>query len=180
MQSLQLCPIHPWVAYYMHDGQLKCISAAVFSDRLRHDTQGVHAFKKEMIDHLLDMAIPVNHIFFFSDGAASQYKNCKVRIMNLPLRVQTMPFSWPQIWGGGGSYCNWEGIFLQAHLIQFSFRTSSIWPNTKKILDAVPLGHFFVQHTARKVLLLNFSFSVGCVNNPSPHPNPPTPPPISK
>ena len=64
--------IHPWVAYYKQDGELKCLSTAIISNRLKHDTQSVHLFKKKMIEYLLDLGIVVNHIFYFSDGAASR------------------------------------------------------------------------------------------------------------
>ena len=58
--------IHPWVAYYKQDGEIRSVSAAVISDRLKHDTQSVHAYKRAMIGHLRDLGIPVNHIYYFS------------------------------------------------------------------------------------------------------------------
>ena len=46
-------------------------------DRTKHDTLAVHAFKKLMIEELQQRNIPMTHIHYISDGAASQYKNCK-------------------------------------------------------------------------------------------------------
>ena len=66
--------IHPWCAYYKEGGELKCISAACFSDSLIHNTAAVFAFKTKIIQYLKDQGIPIRHISYFSDGAASQYK----------------------------------------------------------------------------------------------------------
>ena len=53
------------------------------SDRTRHDTLSVHAFKKLMIQELQCRNIPMTHIHYISDGAASQYKNCKASCYNI-------------------------------------------------------------------------------------------------
>ena len=53
------------------------------SDRTKHDTLSVHAFKKLMIQELQCRNIPMTHIHYISDGAASQYKNCKASCYNI-------------------------------------------------------------------------------------------------
>ena len=63
--------------YYKEDGELKNISAACISDRTKHDTLSVFAFKKMIIEEIQRRNIPVQHIHYMSDGASSQYKNCK-------------------------------------------------------------------------------------------------------
>ena len=70
--------IHPFVAYYVESGKLHHISYVVISDCLHHDTTAVHLFQKSLVGFLKEKfgSLPVK-IFYFSDGAASQYKNRK-------------------------------------------------------------------------------------------------------
>lgn len=70
--------IHPFVAYYVDSGELRHLSYVVISDCLHHDTIAVYLFQKKFISHLLaSLSSPPLKIRYFSDGAASQYKNRK-------------------------------------------------------------------------------------------------------
>ena len=71
--------IHPFVAYYIDSaGELCHVSHVVISDCLHHDTVAVHLFQKSFIVCLKRVfSSPLKKIYYFSDGAASQYKNRK-------------------------------------------------------------------------------------------------------
>ena len=70
--------IHPFVVYYHHADKEQHISFVVVSDCLQHDTVAVYLFQQELINYLKS-ALPfaISKIKYFSDGAASQYKNRK-------------------------------------------------------------------------------------------------------
>lgn len=70
--------IHPFVAYYTESGELQHVSYVVISDCLHHDTVAVYLFQKKFLSHMTKI-IPsvVRKVRYFSDGAASQYKNRK-------------------------------------------------------------------------------------------------------
>lgn len=70
--------IHPFVAYYVESGELHHISFVLISDCLHHDTIAVHLFQRKLITFLKERfkSLPLK-IFYFSDGAAAQYKNRK-------------------------------------------------------------------------------------------------------
>ena len=69
--------IHPFVIYYKQNGELKCHNIAVISDYLKHDTVTVHCFIAKLIPDLKQIIPGLEKIKYFSDGAASQYKNYK-------------------------------------------------------------------------------------------------------
>ena len=72
--------LHPLVAYYRkEDGNLGTISFCVVSDCLKHDATAVYAFISVIITHLKKLipGLSLVRYTYFSDGAASQYKNCK-------------------------------------------------------------------------------------------------------
>ena len=70
--------IHPFVAYYMDSDELRHLSYVIISDCLHHDTVAVHLFLKSLIEYLKERFGSLPHkIFYFSDGAAAQYKNRK-------------------------------------------------------------------------------------------------------
>ena len=70
--------IHPFVCYYRSDDTLKHISYVIISDCMKHDTVSVHLFQRNLVRFLKDRfdATP-SKMIYFSDGAASQYKNRK-------------------------------------------------------------------------------------------------------
>ena len=70
--------LHPLVAYYRkEDGSLGTISFCVVSDCLKHDATAVYAFISVIIAHLKKLIPGLSLVKYFSDRAASQYKNCK-------------------------------------------------------------------------------------------------------
>ena len=71
--------IHPFVAYYVDSsGELCHLSYVVISDCLHHDTVAVYLFQKGLIALLKErLTSHPELIRYFSDGAASQYKNGK-------------------------------------------------------------------------------------------------------
>ncbi|XP_065669184.1 uncharacterized protein LOC136088691 [Hydra vulgaris] len=73
--------VHPFVAYFIKDGKLDTQSYCVISDHLKHGTDAVHCFIGNVIDKLKQLQT-FEHIIYFSDGAASQYKNYK-NLINL-------------------------------------------------------------------------------------------------
>ncbi|XP_071950769.1 uncharacterized protein [Antedon mediterranea] len=69
--------LHPFVIYYKENDELKSLSTCVISDSLKHETSTVHAFITTLLSHLKDVLPHIKKIVYFSDGAASQYKNYK-------------------------------------------------------------------------------------------------------
>lgn len=69
--------LHPFAIYYKEEDELKCMSVCVISDRMKHDTTAVHAFISRLILHLKEELPSITKVVYFSDGAASQYKNYK-------------------------------------------------------------------------------------------------------
>ena len=70
--------IHPFVIYYSDSGKLCHLSYIIISNCLHHDTVAVHLFQKKLIAYLKkELASHPQKIYYFSDGAAAQYKNCK-------------------------------------------------------------------------------------------------------
>ena len=70
--------IHPFVAYYIDSEKLCHLSYVVVSDCMQHDTAAFHLFQKSFIT-FLKTRLPSfpEKIYYFSDGAAAQYKNHK-------------------------------------------------------------------------------------------------------
>ena len=70
--------VHPFVIYYRHSGEERHLSLVIISDCLHHDTIAVFLFQKTLIT-FLKTVLPCQptKMVYFSDGAASQYKNRK-------------------------------------------------------------------------------------------------------
>lgn len=88
--------IHPFVAYYKdHKGETCHISMCVISDHWQHSTTSVHRFQREALSYLQDVRPNLSNMCYFSDGAASQYKDFK-NFSNLkPLASQLSGTSLP-------------------------------------------------------------------------------------
>ncbi|KAL1252668.1 hypothetical protein QQF64_017361 [Cirrhinus molitorella] len=71
------CTLHPFAIYYRNESQLKCLSMCVISDCLKHDTAAVHTFLGQVLKHVKHVIPGLEKVYYFSDGAASQYKNYK-------------------------------------------------------------------------------------------------------
>ena len=72
--------LHPFVAYYRDADKLCHLSYVVVSDCMHHDTTAVYLFQKAFIafiQRVLPRRCQPRKIIYFSDGAASQYKNRK-------------------------------------------------------------------------------------------------------
>ena len=69
--------LHPFVVYYRSGSDLQSSCICVISDCLKHDTLAVHAFIATVLPCIKQLIPSVNKLFYFSDGAASQYKNFK-------------------------------------------------------------------------------------------------------
>lgn len=71
--------VHPYVIYYNNGDEIEHYNFVIISESLKHDTVAVSLFNKKMIHFLKQKhgCEQVRKIFFFSDGAASQYKNKK-------------------------------------------------------------------------------------------------------
>lgn len=69
--------LHTFAIYYKDAGELRKLSICVVSDCMKHDTVAVHLFQKVVLDHLKQVKPTICTIKYFSDGAASQYKNFK-------------------------------------------------------------------------------------------------------
>lgn len=75
------CTIHPFSIYYKKEGQndLQFQSFVIISENLSHNYVAVHLFQTKLVAYLKQKfySDEVKKIFFFSDGAAGQYKNKK-------------------------------------------------------------------------------------------------------
>jgi len=69
--------LHPFVSYYQTGDELKCVNYCIVSDCLQHNATAVHAFISAMIDKLKIVLNALDKLIYFSDVAASQYKNHK-------------------------------------------------------------------------------------------------------
>lgn len=70
--------LHPFAIYYKDENlETKMQSFLIIADSLEHTYEAVHQFKEELFKYLKEKFALINKIFFFSDGAASQYKNKK-------------------------------------------------------------------------------------------------------
>lgn len=70
--------VHPWVCYYKDEqNELQYISVLMISDCTTHDVYTVSTFQKYLVEVLKSKISDIKKMIYFSDGAASQYKNCK-------------------------------------------------------------------------------------------------------
>lgn len=82
--------IHPFSVYCIdtETKMLRHTSFVVISECLIHDTIAVHLFQRHLINFLKShFPTPPAHMYYFSDGAGSQYKN-KLNFLNLCLHEQ--------------------------------------------------------------------------------------------
>lgn len=75
--SKSQCTIHPFCIYYKQNGELKNKSLIIISEEKDHFFPQVYLFKRKLIEYMRNKFGQINKIFFFSDGAAQQYKNRK-------------------------------------------------------------------------------------------------------
>ncbi len=70
--------VHPFVAYFVNESDNQQAKSFVcFSENLQHNTVAVFSFQKRVMESLKTIVPNLEKIYYFSDGAASQYKNRK-------------------------------------------------------------------------------------------------------
>lgn len=69
--------IHPFVYYLKKDNKVKSQCFCVISDTLNHNTATVHCFQQQLVKQIKENHPHIKKVIYFSDGAASQYKNKK-------------------------------------------------------------------------------------------------------
>lgn len=76
--------LHPYVIYFRKDEKVQHINHVLISEKVTHDANSVHLFNTKLVEFLKKEfgAENVRKLFYFSDGAGSQYKN-KYNFMNL-------------------------------------------------------------------------------------------------
>jgi hypothetical protein len=67
----------PLVTYYSQNEVRQHISFVVISDCLKHDTIALHLFQSKLSTFLSGKLKDLTKIYYFSDGAALQFKNRK-------------------------------------------------------------------------------------------------------
>lgn len=76
--SKEQVTIHPFVVYYKtEDNSLEHLSLTIISDCLMHNSTSVNLFIKKLTTFMKEKFSRVNKIYYFTDGAPSQYKNIK-------------------------------------------------------------------------------------------------------
>lgn len=77
--SRNQCTIHPICFYFKENSDLKHQSIIIIAESLQHTTEAVYLFQTKFVAHLKSIfgSEMKKTIKFFSDGAASQYKNRK-------------------------------------------------------------------------------------------------------
>ena len=70
--------LHPFVCYYRKSTELEHINLVVISDGLKHDTVAVYLFQRNLVKMRKNkINFEIKKLIYFSDGAASNYKNYK-------------------------------------------------------------------------------------------------------
>ena len=71
------CTVHPVVCYYNVNGDLQHCNFCFLSNDLNHDVSMVYEIQKETISCLKNKLVSLKKVEYYTDGCASQYKNCK-------------------------------------------------------------------------------------------------------
>lgn len=74
--------LHPFTVYFKDDDEICNLSICIVSDIMQHDCNTVHAFIVKALEYVKHKLPTVTKVLYFSDGAASQYKNFK-NLINL-------------------------------------------------------------------------------------------------
>ena len=75
-QNKQSCILHPIVIYVNTGGKLASHALCILSDDLEHDFSLLWKVLAESIAYM--KAMNISKVYYFSDGCAGQYKNCKL------------------------------------------------------------------------------------------------------
>ena len=131
--------IHPFVVYYRDTEKVGHLSFVAISDCLKHDTVAVHLFQKKLISVLKTrFPLQIKKMVYFSDGAASQYKNRK-NFINV-CRPSLVDFGIPAEWhfpatSHGKSACDGVGGTVK----RLAARASLQKPYENQIMTAFQL-----------------------------------------
>lgn len=78
--------IHPFACYYRsfsdNESKIVPLNLVIISDNLTHNTTAVYSFQGILTSFLKNKIPDISKIFYFSDGAAAQYKN-RYNLVNL-------------------------------------------------------------------------------------------------
>lgn len=77
------CTLHPICIYFKADNELKIKSLIIIAENLKHNVEAVYQFQTKLVEYV-KRQYGNKKIIFFTDGAASQYKN-KKNFLNLCL-----------------------------------------------------------------------------------------------
>ncbi|KAK3928964.1 Protein translocase subunit, partial [Frankliniella fusca] len=127
--------LHPFVSYFRENGEEKCLSFVIISDTEDHQNEEVFTFLHSYIPFLKEHVPNLKHIYYFSDGAASQYKNRK-NVTNL--RMHFDDFGLTAEWhyfatSHGKGPCDGLGGTLKRHAARESLQKIK---NQEKVTDA--------------------------------------------
>ena len=100
-QNIQ-ATVHPFVVYTKSGDEVGCDSYCVISDSLKHSTQAVFAFQREVLESVKSRHPNVRKVHYFTDGAVSQYKN-RFNIRNMTMHKEDF-----------GLECEWH-FFATCH-----------------------------------------------------------------
>lgn len=79
--SKSQCTLHPICIYYKVDDKVKWKSLIVIAESLKHNVEAVYQFQCKLVEYV-KREFGEKKMIFFSDGAASQYKN-KYNFLNI-------------------------------------------------------------------------------------------------
>lgn len=78
------CTMHPFCIYFKNeDNELQTVSLVVVAESLAHNYVSVYLFQMKLFEFLRSKFDAIDKVTFFSDGAASQYKNKKNFLQSL-------------------------------------------------------------------------------------------------
>ena len=70
--------LHPFAVYYKdQNDEIKCDCYCVISDHPQHDQTAVHCFISKYLPTVCTQSPCIKNVKYFTDGAASHYKNYK-------------------------------------------------------------------------------------------------------
>ena len=121
--SKEYCTLHPLVVYFIDgDGNIQHNSLCFISDDNNHDTNFVYKIQTILVDYLKENLPIVDKIFYFSDGCAERYKNCK-NFINLCHHQQNFNMDAEWIFfanSHGKSPCDDVGEFVKRYVVKHS------------------------------------------------------------
>lgn len=145
--------IYPCVVYFKNESKVQHMNVVFISECLKHDTAAVYTFMKKLIPVLKSKFTNLRKVFYFSDGSAAQFKNCK-NFLNLCNHQND--FQLEAEWhffasAHGKSACDGLGGTIK----RMARKASLQRPNNDQILTSQELFHYAKQH----ILGINFEYT---------------------